>query len=388
MHNGLKLLIIFLIIPLFAAGCTDKDAKGHAGTAPPPPLVKAITVTKADVPLDVEYAAQVDGSREVEVRAQVSGILLERTYREGSFVQEGDILFRIDPNTYHAALEQARGALQQQEANLELARLYRDRTLSIYKQGAVSTHERDDAEAKYEAALATVRTARGSVETAELNLGYTEVRAPISGITSRETRSEGSLITLDASGSLLTTVTRLDPVYVNFSVPGTEVLKRKRQLADGQISAPKDGPVVRLRLSDGNLYKQIGHINFMDRHEDPQTGAVRVRAEVPNPDGMILPGSFARAVMQGMTLKDAVVIPQRAVLFTKNATIVYILDETNVAQPRHVVIGETIGDGFQILSGLSGGERIISDGVIKVRPGVTVTVSKTEVAEAGQGSAQ
>ncbi|MBU1001151.1 MAG: efflux RND transporter periplasmic adaptor subunit [Proteobacteria bacterium] len=388
MHIHQKLLLFSLLFPLLAAGCMDKEANGHAKATTPPPLVKAIVVPRADVPLDNEYAAQVEGSREVEVRAQVSGILLERTYREGSFVQEGDVLFRIDPNTYHAAQEQARGALQQQEANLELARLYRDRTLSIYEQGAVSTHERDDATAKYDSALAVVRTARGTVETAQLNLGYTEVRAPISGITSRETRSEGSLITQDAQGSLLTTITRLDPVYVNFSVPGTEVLKRKRQAEEGLISQPDDGLIVLLRLSDGSIYKHAGRINFMDRHEDPQTGAVRARAEVPNPDGMILPGSFARAVVQGMVLKDAIVIPQRAVLFTKDVSLVYVLDENNAAQPRPIEIGETVGNGFQIVQGLSGGERIISDGVIKVRPGVTVTVSKAEVAEAGKGSAQ
>ena len=380
--------MMIVLVALWAAlttGCTDTEAKGEAATPPPPP-VKAMTVQARDIPLTFEYAAQVEGSREVEVRAQVSGILQERTYMEGTFVHEGDVLFRIAPGTYDANLEKAQGELERLEANLELSRLELDRTVALFDQGVVSTQERDDAVSQYEAARAAVRAAQGSAREARINLGYTEVTAPISGITSRETRSEGSLITLDAGGSLLTTITRLNPVYVNFSVPGTEILKRRRMINNKQMTIPEDGMIVHLRLSDGSVYEHAGRINFTDKQEDPQTGSVRTRAEVSNPEGMILPGGFVRVILSGAVLTDAVVVPQRAIMFTQQSPLVFVLGDDNVPKARPVQLGDTVGDDFQILGGVKPGERIVSEGVMQIRQGSPVSILPSE-SNSAKGSA-
>jgi len=323
MRNTMKFLAFAALIALLsamAAGCTEQEANGSPASAPPPPPVKAMTIEARDIPLTYEYPAQVEGSREVDVRAQVGGILKERTYVEGSYVNAGDVLFRIAPDSYDASLEQAEGELERLKATMELTRLERDRTVSLYSQDAVSTQERDDAVSQYEAARAAVRTAEGALRTARINKGYTEVTAPISGITSKETVSEGSLVTTSSTGSLLTTITRMDPVYVNFSVPGTELLKLRRRMAKGDIVMAESGPTVRLRLSDGSIYEHAGRVTFTDKQEDPRTGTVRARAEVPNPDALVLPGGFVRVLVDGSVLKNAVIVPQRAVMFTRATT--------------------------------------------------------------------
>ena len=377
MRNTMKFLAFAALIALLsamAAGCTEQEANGSPASAPPPPPVKAMTIEARDIPLTYEYPAQVEGSREVDVRAQVGGILKERTYVEGSYVNAGDVLFRIAPDSYDASLEQAEGELERLKATMELTRLERDRTVSLYSQDAVSTQERDDAVSQYEAARAAVRTAEGALRTARINKGYTEVTAPISGITSKETVSEGSLVTTSSTGSLLTTITRMDPVYVNFSVPGTELLKLRRRMAKGDIVMAESGPTVRLRLSDGSIYEHAGRVTFTDKQEDPRTGTVRARAEVPNPDALVLPGGFVRVLVDGSVLKNAVVVPQRAVMFTQQAPLVFVLGDDNVPQARPVRLGDTVDNGFQILGGVKPGERIVAEGLMQIHPGSPVTV--------------
>ena len=389
MRNTMKFFALAALVALLsamAAGCTEQEANGTPASAPPPPPVKAMTIESKDIPLTYEYPAQVEGSREVEVRAQVGGILKERTYVEGSYVNAGDVLFRIAPDSYDASLEQAEGELERLKATMELARLERDRTVALYSQDAVSTQERDDAVSQYEAARAAVRTADGALSTARINKGYTEVTAPISGITSKETVSEGSLVTTSSTGSLLTTITRMDPVYVNFSIPGTELLKIRRRMAKGDIVMAEGGPTVRLRLSDDSIYEQTGRITFTDKQEDPQTGTVRARAEVPNPDALILPGGFVRVLVDGSVLKNAVVVPQRAVMFTQQAPLVFVLGDDNVPKARPVQLGDTVGDGFQVLGGVKPGERIVAEGLMQIRPGSPVTVLPSAPQGAAEGT--
>ncbi|WP_461210140.1 efflux RND transporter periplasmic adaptor subunit [Desulfocurvus sp. DL9XJH121] len=387
MPKNLRTLATFFLImaaAVLAAGCSDSEVNGQTSAGRPPATVTAQTIEPRDLPLAYEYPAQVDGSREVEVRAQVGGILLKRTYEEGSYVREGDVLFRIAPETYDANLVKAQGDLEQLKAQLELARLDKERKVKLHTEGVVSTQERDDAVSAYEAAKAAVKAAEGSLRQANINLGYTEVTAPISGITSKETRSEGSLVTVGTETSLLTTITCLDPVYVNFSIPGTEVLKMRRMVKEGRVTEDEGGLTVRLELADGSLYEQAGHINYMAKQEDPQTGAVRVRAEVPNPDGLIMPGGFVRAIVGGRTLAGALLVPQRAVLFSARADIVYTLDAENTASPRPVKLGISVGDEFEVLDGLKPGERIVVDGTIKVTPGGKVNPVTAEAKPAAQ----
>ncbi len=384
-HAWAALLLLATAALLTACGNQSADGGQHA--AAPLAQVRALTVQLADLPLTSEHAAQVTGSRDVEVHAQVGGILLERAYREGAPVRKGDLLFRIDPDTASASNQQARGELNRLRAALEQTRIDRDRTLALFSKDVVSAQERDKAVTDYEQAKAAVDAAVAAVRETAITLDRTEVRAPISGITSRESLSEGSLVSL-GSNSLLTVITQTDPVYVNFSVPGSAVLRNKRLMDEGKLLMPEQGLTVRLRLSDGEAYDRTGIIGFADSRENPLTGTVDFRATIPNPDGTVLPGSYVRVSIEGLVLKDVIVVPQRAVLFTKDTPLVYVLDAEGTAAARPVVLGRSIGDRFVVEQGLAPGETIVSEGVIKVRPGAKVAViDETAPADGPQGAA-
>jgi len=384
----LSALLFTIALAAALAGCGDKS---QAGAPPPPPAprVRALTLASADLPLSTEFAAQITGSRDIEVHAQVGGILLERTYVEGAYVRKGDLLFRIEPDSASASNEQARGELKRLQATMELARLDRERTEALFAQGVVSTQERDDAVTAHDQASAAVEAAAAAVRETAITLGRTEVRAPISGVTSKESLSEGSLVSV-GTNSLLTTITQVDPVYVNFSAPGSQVLRDKRLESEGRLAVPEGGMTVRLKLSDGTLYEHTGRISFADSREDPQTGTVSFRATLPNPDGLVLPGSYARVTVEGMVLKNVLLVPQRAVLFTKDAPLVYVLDAEGTASPVPVTLGRAVGDSFVVEGGLTPGQTIVAEGVIKVRPGAKVAVidetPATPQTETGQGN--
>lgn len=365
-------LSALLSLILFASGCSNDTPASQTKNAPPPPMVMTSIVAKKDIPLTRECVGQTAGSREVQVRARTGGILMERTYVEGSWVTEGDVLFKIDPKSAQAALDQANGDLAKLTATLHNAKIECNRIASLRDAKVVSEQEYDDAVATYESALASVEATKAHVRQAKINLSYTKVTAPISGITSKETRSEGSLITLDESGSLLTTITVLTPLYVNFSVSGTEALSMRRMMSSGSARLTNEGYTLKLQLADNSRLGETGKINFADRMVDPQTGTIRMRGQFENKSGLLLPGEFVRVIIEGAILNKAITVPQSAVLFTSKSPLVYILDKNNVATPRPVTLGKTVGSDFIIQKGLQGGERIISQGIIKVRPGSTV----------------
>jgi len=372
-----------LSLVLFASGCSNETSASQSKKTPPPPMVATTIVTQKNIPLTQECVGQTAGSREVQVRARTGGILLERTYVEGSWVNEGDVLFKIDPKPAQAALDQAKGDLAKLSATMENAKRERDRIASLRDAKVVSQQEYDNAEAEYVKAVASVGAAKAHVREAKINLSYTEVTAPLSGITSKETRSEGSLITLDEAGSLLTTITVLNPLYVNFSMPGTEALSMRRLMDDGSASLAEGGYTLKLLLSDSSQLDEVGKINFADKMVDPKTGAIRMRGQFENKKGMLLPGEFVRVLIEGAVLNNVVTVPQSAVLFTSNSPLVYVLDKDNIASPRPVTLGKTVGNEFVVTKGLQGGERIVYQGIIKVRPGSPVNPAPVTTAENG-----
>lgn len=389
--RGLLLPLVALLSLMSAAGC-GKDSSGQTpgAGAPPPSEVVVKTLVSADIPLDLEYVGQISGSREVQVRARVGGILLRRAYEEGAKVRQGDLLFEIDPEPLKAALEQAKGALGQSEARLASAKRNLDRMKKLRQADVISQKDIDDAQTEFEAATADVRTAQAKVREAGINLGYTKVEAPITGITSKETRSEGSLVGNTADSSLLTTINRIDPVYVNFSIPGAQAMKFRKDRAEGRVVFPNGSDFeVRLLLSDGTQYPHPGHINFMDTQVDPQTGVVKARAEFPNPAGEILPGQFVRAKLLGAVLKQSMTVPQGAVLRTQQGPMVWVVNAQDMVEPRPVTLGVTLGNSYLLESGVNSGERVIVEGVIKVRPGAPVRPREAgqaaQEAPAGQG---
>ncbi len=365
----------------------------------PPPEVVAVTMTRGNLPLNMEYMGQTAGSREVEVRARVGGILLRRAYVEGTPVKKGELLFEIDPEPFQATLEQAQGRLAQSEAKLSQAKRDLARMQELFKGDVISQKDRDDAMTAFETATADVDSARASVKEATINLGYTKVEAPISGLTSKEARSEGSLVAATAESSLLTTISRVDPIYVNFSIPGTETMAFRSLREKGRIAFADGWDFqARLVLADGRVLPSVGRINFTDTQVDAATGVVKFRAEFPNPEGAVMPGQFVRVRLDGAALKDALLVPQGAVLTTQQGTMVWVVDDKGVVSPRPVVLGRTEGNGYIVESGLESGDRVISEGIIKVRPGMTVVVrgdapapsapAAAATAPAGAGEAQ
>jgi len=389
-QTALRGLILGVLCALCAglSGCaTDSSGQETSAKAPPPPEIVAYTVKRADIPLHMAYMGQTAGSREVQVRARVGGILLRRNYEEGQPVRQGELMFEIDPAPYQAALEQAKGALGQTEATLVQAERDAKRMETLYKGDVVAKKDYDDARTTQDSAKAAVEAARGKVREASLNLEWTKVTAPISGLTSKETKSEGSLISTTSDSSLLTTINRVDPLYVNFSMSGPEMLRLRKDLAAGKVVIGAGGDyVVRLVLPDGSVYKEPGRINFTDTQVDATTGVVKVRAEFKNPDGSVLPGQFVRVRLEGAHYKDALAVPQGAVLNTQQGAMVWVLDAANKVSPRPIVLGQSVGNDYLVDKGLINGDRIVAEGIIKVRPGMIVRVRQDNAPAQAEGS--
>lgn len=352
---------IVLAAILSLSACKEDEKK-----APPPPAVTVIDVAPADLPLSYEYAGRTAGSREVEIRARVSGILLKRAYVEGQPVKKGDLLFTIDPAPFEAALADA-------EARFAQARKEWARVGELRKAEAISAREAEQAESAYEQAKALVRTAR-------INLGYTTVTAPIDGVTSVEGLSEGSLVAADTS--LLTRISQLDPLYVYFSSPDMDALTQRRKVAEGTLTLPEDRHLkAEIRFGDGTTYDQLGIIDFTDSIITPETGTVRARAVMPNPDTRLLPGQFVRVIVKGFTRKGAIAIPDQAIMQGPQGPFVYTVNAESKATITPVSLGELQGKLRLIESGLKAGDRVVTEGMIKARPDAPVTIAAPVDAE-------
>jgi membrane fusion protein (multidrug efflux system) len=348
------------------AGC----GKQQAQQAPPPPEVAVQTVSDVAVPLELTYTARTQGSREVEVRARVGGILLKRRYEEGSRVKAGQPLFLIDPEPIRARLSSARAELAVAKARLDEARRQRDRILPLFEQNAVSQSRRDEAVSAFEVAQANVIAAESSVRTAELDLEYSDVRAPIAGLTSREMMSEGSLVSTDQSSSLLTRIVQVDPLYIDFSVPESEASLIRGSLAPAN---KRPAPIVKLLLEDGNEYPDAAKVTFVDNAVDIYSGTVRVRAVLPNPEGKLLPGQFVRAKVEGVQLTNVVAVPRKAIVANAQGAFVNIVDAEQKVEMRPVQLGRSMGNDVLVTSGLKPGDRYIVEGAfMRVGPGMTV----------------
>ncbi len=355
-----RTILLMLLLTAALAGCgkgaDQKPASGPGGQAMPPPEVDVITATPGSATLTQELPGRLQAFRTAQVRAQVDGILEKRLFAEGTDVKEGAALFRIDPRNYKASFDAAR-------ADLAVARLTLDRYRPLLEIKAVSQQEVDLAEAK-------VKQAEVALTRARIDQENTSVPAPISGRIGRTLVTEGALVSRDAA-THLATIEQIDPIYANFTQPGSDLLRLRQAVKAGSLKAAEQAEV-EMVLEDGSLYPQPGKLLFSDLAIDPATGSVSLRAEFPNPVHELLPGAFVRIRFPEARLDQAIRVPQRAVQPTPQGQIVMIVDSEGKAAPRPVKTGGMSGGDFIIAEGLKGGEQVIVNGLQKARPGTPV----------------
>jgi membrane fusion protein (multidrug efflux system) len=330
-------------------------------------------------PLVVEIVGRTEGSKEVELRARVSGILEKQTYAEGSNIKAGTSLFNIDPEPFEIALAHARASLAQEQARQQQARRTADRLEALAKQNAVSRRDADDAISAVEAADAAILAAQANVREAQLNLSYTKVVSPISGIAGRALHSQGSLVTQGSDSSLLTTVTQTDPIWVRFAVSNSEY----EALRSAMRGLKSKTLAVELLRPDGDVYPLDGHVNFAGSTVDTNLGTVQLRAEFTNPALALLPGEYLRVRLSGGE-QEAIAVPQTAVLEGPQGPYVWIVNAQSQAEQRVVKTGAWLGDAWHIRDGLAVGETVIVDNLMKLRAGQSVN-AQSVAADARSG---
>ena len=376
------------------AGCGQQHPAGFQGM--PPAQVTTMTVEPKTIPVTYEYVGQTTGSKEVEVRARVTGILEQKYFQEGAAVKQGQRLFVIDPKPLEAQAaaaeaEVVRAQAQKAQADREAARLK-----PLAERKAIGQKEADDAASNAEFASANMRAAQAKLREVQLNLAYTNVTAPITGLTSRAPKSEGSLV--NANDTLLTTIWQVHPIWVPFAIPEGDQLGLQKQVAAGRLTLPKDNAFdVAIKLTDGTVFPRQGRINFADSRVNPSTGSVEYRAEIPNADGALKPGQFVRVKLAGAKRTGAFAVPQIAVMDGAQGKFVYVVDKDkdgkDIAAVRPITLGEWVdatdangGNLWIVESGLKAGDRVIVDGVAKLRPGAPIALGGPPAEGAGGGA--
>jgi membrane fusion protein (multidrug efflux system) len=343
-------------------------------------LVTVATVEQRDVSLNGDWVATLDGYVNAQIQPQVSGYLIKQDYREGSVVQSGEVLFEIDPRPFQATLDQAEGQLAQARAQLGLADINVMRDTPLAKARAIAQSQLDNDVQQQAAQIAAVRTAEANVEQAQLNLGFTKVRSLVTGIAGRAMTQVGNLV---SQSTALTTVSQVNPVKVYFSISEQEYLGLSgRVKAGGKTDLLSGGNAIplRLMLGNGQLYPYKGRIVFVDRQVNPETGTIQIAGSFPNPQNLLRPGQFGRIKAETEVRHGALVIPQRAVNELQGSYQVAVVDSNNTVQIRNVALGPQLGSDLIITSGINPNERVVTEGVSKLKDGMRVSPQSTTVA--------
>jgi membrane fusion protein (multidrug efflux system) len=355
------------LVAACSQGDARQDIKGNDAKGNGALVVAAMTVAPRSVPIDFEAVGRTEGSREVQVRARVAGILEAQLFTEGDSVKAGTPLFRIERAPFEIDLQQARATLAQEMARHEFAEQEFTRLKRLADRRAISQKEADQAASTVRQSAAAVQLAQARVRQAELNLSYTAVDAPIGGITGRAQQSIGSLVAPNNDSAVLTTLTRADPIWVRFALSEAEYA-RLRTTGDKQVE-------VRLQTADGSAYPQSGKLNFAGSTVDAGTGTVQMRAELPNAKMQLLPGQYVRVRVIAGT-QEAIVVPQTAVLQNESGRFVWIADVAGKAAQRPIRAGSWVGSDWIVLEGLKPGDTVIVDNLTRLRPGIAVQINK------------
>lgn len=351
---------------MFAACDTQQQAPSPA---PAPPTVEVSAAVQRDVPVYREWVGTLDGMVNAEIRAQVTGYLVKQSYREGDLVRKGQLLYEIDPRTFQAAVDAARSSVAREEAELTTARLELDRIRRLLPQNAVSVRDRDAAVGRESTAAADVMTARATLQKAELDLAFTRITSPIDGIAGISKAQLGNLVGPGSGNTVLTTVSKVDPIRVYISISEQEYLAFNRQHPNGDAGNAD----MELILADNSLHTQRGRVYFADRQVDTRTGAILLATLFPNPGNLLRPGQFARVRAVTSIQRGAVLVPQRAVAELQGMAQLAIVRDDDTVEFRKVRTGERAGSQWVIDEGLKPGERVIVEGLQKARPGAPVT---------------
>ena len=370
MTHGFRVASLCLSLGLLVSVVACHDNKPAAETRPAA-NVDVINVALRDVPVVFEYVGQTESSQQVEIRARVNGFLEKRVYTEGSLVHAGDVMFVMDRKPFEAALDAAQAELAQQKARLVTAQANLNRVRPLAAKNALSQKDLDDSIGQEQAAAAAVEGARANVISATLNLGYTTIVAPVTGLSSFAKKQNGSYI--DATNSLLTYVAKLDPMWINFSLSENEMLDLRTQTQNGTLKLPPVGKLEAvIVLADGSIYPERGHIAFTDASLSSETGTYLIRAAMPNPTGSLRPGQFVRIKLLGAQRTSAVAVPQAAVQQGPRGAYVWTVDKDGKAQQRVVETGEWNGNDWVIKSGLHPGDHVVIDNTLRLMPGAPV----------------
>ncbi|GAA2886486.1 membrane fusion protein (multidrug efflux system) [Aminobacter niigataensis] len=356
------------------SGCSDANGSAEAKpSAPPPSPVSVIEVVPEALPILNELPGRIAPTRIAEVRPRVSGIVLERVFEQGSLVKEGDVLYRIDPALFQAQVASAEATLQRAQAVQLQARQQSQRQSELRERNVSSGQQLDNAVAALAQADADVAIATAGLATAQLNLDYAEITAPISGRIGRAMVTEGALVSANGPESLAT-IQQIDPVYADFTQSANELLRLRRALENGALTNAEEGAArVMLRLDDGSEYAHPGKLLFLEAAVDATTGQVTLRGEFPNPEGDLLPGMYVRVLIEQGIQQNAVAVPQQAIQRDSGGgSQVYVVNDKNVAELRPVRVGRVVGDRWVVEEGLKAGDKVVVEGFQKVRPGAAV----------------
>ena len=370
------------------SGCQKDDSEKQAAPSYPPPQVSVITTKTESLPITNDLPGRIAATRISEVRPRATGIVIERVFEQGSHVNAGDVLYRIDPAPFRVLVESAEGTLRRAKAVQLQAKQAADRQEQLKKSGVATGQNYDDAIAQLAQADADVAIAEAGLATAQLNLQYTNVTAPISGRIGRALITEGALVSANGSENLAT-IQQLDPVYADFTQSAMDLIRLRKALQDGALAGGGNEAKVNLVMDDGSAYPHAGKLLFSEAAVDETTGQVTLRGEFPNPDGDLLPGMYVRVIIQQGVEKDAIAVPTQAVQRdTSGNAQVYVVKDDKTAELRTVSAGHVLGDQWIIRNGLKAGEKVIVEGFQKVRPGAPVEPADWKVADAQPAGAK